>query len=70
MQSDDDLILSNDPEDFGRFYDGTIEMVKGQLPGAHSMGHKLGWCHTTGMSNPASYTDHVRNAEMNAQAAR
>jgi len=50
--------------------DGTIEMVKGQLPGAHSMGHKLGWCHTTGMSNPASYTDHVRNAEMNAQAAR
>ena len=50
--------------------DGTIEMVKGQLPGAHSMGHKLGWCHTTGMSNPASYTDHVRNVEMNAQAAR
>jgi hypothetical protein len=34
------------------------------------MGHKSGWCHTTGMSNPASYTDHVRNAEMNAQAAR
>ncbi len=29
MQSDDDLILSNDPEDFGRFYDGTIEMVLG-----------------------------------------
>jgi RNA polymerase sigma factor (sigma-70 family) len=29
MQSDDDLILSTDPEDFGRFYDGTIEMVLG-----------------------------------------
>lgn len=50
--------------------DGTIEMVKGQLPGANSMGHKSGWCHTTGMSNPASYTDHVRNVEMNAEAAR
>ncbi len=29
MRSDEDLILSNDPEDFGRFYDGTIEMVLG-----------------------------------------
>src|ERR1051325_6571906 len=29
MRSDDDLILSTDPEDFGRFYDGTIEMVLG-----------------------------------------
>ena len=50
--------------------DGTVEMAKGQLPGANSMGHKAGWCHTTGMSNPANYTDHVRNLEMNAQAAR
>jgi RNA polymerase sigma-70 factor (ECF subfamily) len=29
MKSDEDLILSNDPEDFGRFYDATIEMVLG-----------------------------------------
>jgi RNA polymerase sigma factor (sigma-70 family) len=29
MKSDDDLILSTNPEDFGRFYDGTIEMVLG-----------------------------------------
>jgi len=50
--------------------DGTVEKDRGQLPGAHSMGHVIGWCHTTGMSNPASYTDHVRNAEMNAQGAR
>jgi len=57
------LILS-DPED------GTVEKTRGQLPGANSMGHVTGWCHTTGMSYPASYTDHVRNQEMNAQAAR
>jgi pimeloyl-ACP methyl ester carboxylesterase len=50
--------------------DGTVEKDRGQLPGAHSMGHVSGWCHTTGMSNPASYTDHARNVEMNAQAAR
>lgn len=50
--------------------DGTVEKAAGQLPGAHSMGHVSGWCHTTGMSNPANYTDHARNAQMNAQAAR
>ena len=50
--------------------DGTIEMVRGQLPGADNRGHKTGWCHTTGMSNPAQYTDATRNAEMNTQAAR
>ncbi len=50
--------------------DGTVERARCQLPGAHSMGHVAGWCHTTGMSNPASYTDHVRNQEMNAEAAR
>jgi hypothetical protein len=58
-----DFLLTN-PED------GVVEMFRGQLPGAHSMGHVIGWCHTTGMSNPAAYTDHTRNAEMNAQAAR
>jgi hypothetical protein len=50
--------------------DGTVEMFRGQLPGANSMGHVVGWCHTTGMSNPANYTDHPRNAAMNAAAAR
>ena len=50
--------------------DGTTEVVRGQLPGATNMGNKTGWCHTTGMSYPAQYTDSVRNAELNAQAAR
>lgn len=50
--------------------DGTVEQARGQLPGANNMGHTLGWCHTTGMSNPAGYTDHVRNQAMNANAAR
>ncbi len=50
--------------------DGTVEMIHGQLPGGNSMGHTVGWCHTTGMSNPASYTDHTRNQAMNTAAAR
>jgi hypothetical protein len=50
--------------------DGTVEQFRGQLPGAHNMGHVTGWCHTTGMSNPAGYTDSARNLQMNAQAAR
>jgi hypothetical protein len=57
------LLLTN-PED------GTVEMFRGQLPGGHSMGHVMGWCHTTGMTYPAGYTDHVRNADMNTNAAR
>jgi hypothetical protein len=57
-------LILDDPED------GTVEMVKGQLTGANNMGHVIGWCHTTGMSDPANYTDHVRNAQMNATAAR
>lgn len=57
------LFLS-DPED------GTVERDRGQLPGGNSMGHVTGWCHTTGMTYPANYTDHARNQEMNAQAAR
>lgn len=57
-------LLLTDPED------GTVEMFRGQLPGANNMGHVTGWCHTTGMSNPASYTDHVRNQAMNAAASR
>ena len=50
--------------------DGTVEQIRDQLPGGTSMGYTVGWCHTTGMSNPASYTDHARNAQMNVQAAR
>jgi len=58
-----DFFLSN-PED------GTIEQSGGQLPGAHNMGHTVGWCHTTGMSDPAGYTDASRNAVLDANAAR
>ncbi len=57
------LLLTN-PED------GTVEMFRAQLPGGHSMGHVTGWCHTTGMTYPAGYTDHVRNADLNTNAAR
>jgi len=57
-------ILLADPED------GTVERTRGQLSGANSMGHVPGWCHTTGMSQPASYLDAARNAQMNAAAAR
>lgn len=57
-------MLLTDPED------GTVEQFRGQLPGANNMGHVVGWCHTTGMSNPANYTDHARNQAMNAAAAR
>ena len=51
-------------------HDGTVEKARGQLPGGNSMGHVAGWCHTTGMSWPAGYTDAARNAQMNAAAAR
>lgn len=56
------IFLSN-PED------GTVEQFRGQLPGAHNMGHVTGWCHTTGMSDPAGYQDSARNAIMNQEAA-
>ncbi|MDA3934737.1 MAG: conditioned medium factor [Gammaproteobacteria bacterium] len=58
-----DLVLS-DPED------GTTERTYGQLPGAINRGHKTGWCHTTGMRDPAQVTDASRNSTMNSQAAR
>jgi len=57
-------ILLADPED------GTVERTRGQLTGANSMGHVAGWCHTTGMSQPAGYLDASRNTQMNAAAAR
>jgi len=50
--------------------DGVIEMARGQLPGGNNMGHVDGWCHTTGMRDPAQTTDQARNAEMNTNAAR
>ena len=58
-----DLILS-DPED------GVVEQWAAQLSGAHNMGHKTGWCHTTGMRDPAQYQDHTRNAEINTYGNR
>ncbi|MFT5732182.1 MAG: hypothetical protein ACJAZN_003262 [Planctomycetota bacterium] len=58
-----DLLLSN-PED------GTTERSRGQLPGAQNMGHVTGWCHTTGMSDPAQYTDSSRNVILDVEAAR
>jgi len=57
-------LFLTDPED------GTVEEIHGQLPSGNNMGHTTGWCHTTGMSYPASYTDHTRNQAMNAAAAR
>ncbi|MFT5048724.1 MAG: hypothetical protein ACI8QZ_000111 [Chlamydiales bacterium] len=50
--------------------DGTVERLRGQLPGGHGLGHIPGWCHTTGMTYPASYGDSMLNAERNAQASR
>jgi hypothetical protein len=58
-----DLFLS-DPED------GVTEQAYGQLPGANNRGHKTGWCHTSGMRDPAQTSDSARNADMNANAAR
>jgi hypothetical protein len=58
-----DLFLS-DPED------GVVEQSKGQLPGANNRGHKTGWCHTSGMRDPAQTSDSARNADINANAAR
>eukprot|EP00899_Mesostigma_viride_P015871 jgi/Mesvir1/24285/Mv10982-RA.2 len=52
----------NDPND------GIVEMVRGQLDGARNMGHKVGWCHTEGMSDPRQTDDGQRNAQMNRYA--
>jgi hypothetical protein len=58
-----DLFLG-DPED------GVTERAYGQLPGAVNLGHKTGWCHTSGMRDPAQTGDSSRNSNMNANAAR
>jgi hypothetical protein len=58
-----DLLL-DDPDD------GVIERSAGQLPGANNMGHVEGWCHTTGMRDPAQCTDQGRNTQINLRARR
>ena len=58
-----DLFLS-DPDD------GVTEKAYDQLSGANNRGHKTGWCHTSGMRDPAQTSDSSRNADMNANAAR
>jgi len=50
--------------------DGTAELSLSQLTKANSQGNTEKWCHTTGMSYPAQYTDHTRNRLMNSLAAR
>ena len=57
-------VLLNDPDD------GTTEKSKGQLSSAVNRGHKTGWCHTSGMRDPAQTTDSGRNSTMNSNAAR
>lgn len=58
-----DLLL-DDPED------GTTEKWSGQLSGAVNKGHKTGWCHTSGMRDPAQTRDTSRNSSMSSRAAR
>lgn len=57
-----DLLL-NDPDD------GTTEKAYGQLSSGVNRGHKTGWCHTSGMADPAQTTDSSRNSTMNNNAA-
>lgn len=57
-------VLLSDPED------GTTEQSYGQLPSGLNRGHKTGWCHTSGMRDPAQTTDSSRNSTMNSNAAR
>jgi len=50
--------------------DGVVERAYAQLTGANNLGHKTGWCHTSGMRDPSQTTDSARNTNMNANAAR
>jgi hypothetical protein len=50
--------------------DGVVERAYAQLSGAFNLGHKTGWCHTSGMRDPAQTNDASRNAGMNVNAAR
>lgn len=56
--------ILDDPED------GVVEKWAAQLSGATNHGHKTGWCHTSGMRDPAQTSDHSRNAEMNTYGNR
>jgi len=58
-----DIFLS-DPED------GVVEHAAGHIVGAQDMGLKTGWCHVSGMRDPAQTGDSARNAVLNAQGAR
>ena len=58
-----DLFLS-DPED------GVTEDFSGHIVGGQNMGLRAGWCHVSGMRDPAQTGDANRNATMNAQGAR
>ncbi|HEX8247317.1 MAG TPA: hypothetical protein VF599_03965 [Pyrinomonadaceae bacterium] len=50
--------------------DGVVERAYAQLTGANNLGHKTGWCHTSGMRDPSQTTDSARNTNMNINAAR
>jgi hypothetical protein len=50
--------------------DGVVERAYAQLSGANNLGHKTGWCHTSGMRDPAQTSDSSRNSNMNANAMR
>lgn len=58
-----DVFLS-DPED------GVVENAAGHIVGAQNMGLTTGWCHVSGMRDPAQTGDASRNAVLNAQGAR
>ena len=57
-------VLLSDPDD------GTVEKWSGFVGGMNSLGHKTGWCHTTGMRDPPVLTDHTSNQQFNAAAQR
>ncbi|KAL7560358.1 hypothetical protein ACA910_002770 [Epithemia clementina (nom. ined.)] len=56
-----DLLL-NDPDD------GVVEQSRGQLSSGINRGHKVDWCHSSGMVKSPHYLDSSRNSEMNAYA--
>lgn len=58
-----DLLLS-DPDD------GVVERWSGQLSGGNNLGHKTGWCHTSGMRDPSQTSDSARNSNMNTYGNR
>jgi hypothetical protein len=58
-----DVFLS-DPED------GVVESAAGHIVGGQNMGLTTGWCHVSGMRDPAQTGDAARNAVLNAQGAR